>query len=162
MNFKSFDLSFLVQGVQGNDLINNNKFWLEGMQTNFNQGAATLNHWREDNRNTNIPRPALADPNANVRRFSDRFIEDGSYIRLRNLTVGWNVPAKFLEKYAIDRVRIYAMAQNLLTITDYSGYDPEIAGSAEGTGGQGNLVRGIDNGVFPKARNFIGGVQITF
>ena len=162
LNFKSFDLSFLVQGVQGNDLINNNKFWLEGMQTNFNQGAATLNHWREDNRNTNIPRPALADPNANVRRFSDRFIEDGSYIRLRNLTVGWNVPAKFLEKYAIDRVRIYAMAQNLLTITDYSGYDPEIAGSAEGTGGQGNLVRGIDNGVFPKARNFIGGVQITF
>lgn len=163
VNFKAFDFSFLIQGVQGNDLINNNKFWLEGMHTNFNQGASALNHWTEDNRNTNIPRPALGDPNGNVRRFSDRFIEDGSYLRCRNITLGWSVPAKFLQKHAIDRLRIYVMAQNLFTITDYSGFDPEIEGIAEGsTGGQGNLVRGIDNGVFPKARTFIGGLQITF
>ena len=95
----------------------------------FNSDVAVLNAWTPENPNTSMPRAINADPNNNART-SDRFIEDGSYMRIKNLTIGYNFSNQFLSRMFADYVKglkFYATAQNLLTLTNYYGYDPEIA-----------------------------------
>jgi len=162
-SYMNFDISVLLHGVHGNDIMNENIFWREGFLRNFNAGIEALDRWTPQNTDTDVPRAVRADPNGNIRRFSDRFIEDGSYMRIRNLTIGYTFPAQILETLGgLSKIRIYGSSQNLLTITNYSGYDPEIGAKAEGTGSSGELDRGIDNGVFPQARSFLMGLQVTF
>ena len=97
----------------------------------------------------------MDDPNQNA-RISDRFVEDGSYLRVKNIQLGYNLPKSILDKIHFQKFRIYVSAQNLITWTTYSGHDPEI-----GVIG-GALEIGIDRGFYPQSRVVLGGVNITF
>jgi hypothetical protein len=161
-----------LQGVSGNEIYSVVKYDLEGMTRLFNSGTAVLNRWTPQNTNTTIPRAISGDPNKNARA-SDRFIEDGSYFRIKNLTIGYSVPAKVfsnLTNNTLTRMRVYFTSQNLLTITNYeNGYDPEI-GNRNDVSVSNNprapltntLTQGIDYGQFPQARSFILGLQVGF
>src|SRR5690606_20373715 len=141
------------QGVSGNEILNNLRYHTEGMTRLFGASAAVLDRWTPTNRDTDVPRAVSGDPNRNA-RVSSRFIEDGSYLRLKNISLGYSIPTSALEsssKGTISKVRVYFSAQNLLTNTDYSGYDPEIGVR---TGIDSSLGSGIDYGQFPAARTF--------
>jgi TonB-dependent starch-binding outer membrane protein SusC len=158
--YKNFDLTLFGQGVYGNDIYNNLKYPLEGMTRLFGSSVNVLNAWTPTNTNTDIPRAINQDPNGNATRASDRFVEKGSYFRIKNVALGYNLANKFLSKLTngtISTGRIYVSAQNLLTITKYSGYDPEI-----GARDNNQLVYGIDDGQFPQARTFLAGLQLGF
>jgi TonB-linked SusC/RagA family outer membrane protein len=159
-NWKGFDATMFLQGVSGNEIYSIVKYDLEGMTRLFNSGTAVLNRWTPENPNTNVPRAVSGDPNQNARA-SDRFVEDGSYFRVKNLTLGYNFssPGSFTRN-ALTKLRIYTTMQNLLTITKYkSGYDPEIGNRNMGTNG---LTQGIDYGQFPQARSIVVGLQLGF
>jgi TonB-linked SusC/RagA family outer membrane protein len=161
-NWKGFDAMLFLQGVSGNEIYSVVKYDLEGMTRLFNSGTAVLNRWTPENSNTSVPRAVSGDPNQNARA-SDRFVENGSYFRIKNLTVGYNVSASSLSaltRNAVTKFRIYATTQNLLTVTKYkSGYDPEIGNRNSMTNG---LTQGIDYGQFPQSRSLVVGVQIGF
>jgi TonB-linked SusC/RagA family outer membrane protein len=157
--YKNFDFTLYLQGVQGNKIYNGTKVVTQGMLRLFNAGPAVLNAWTPTNTNTDVPRAISGDPNNNSRT-SDRFIEDGSYMRIKNLTIGYSIPAKTLGNLTnsvVSKVRVYVSSQNLLTLTKYTGYDPEI-GSRNGT----LLRNGIDYANFPQARTLLAGLQVTF
>jgi TonB-dependent starch-binding outer membrane protein SusC len=156
--YKNFDASIFFQGTQGNKIFNGGRVLSEGMRRLFNASTAVLNAWTPANPNTLIPRVINGDPNENA-RVSDRWIEDGSYLRLKNVMLGYTLPEttlKSLTKGAVSRFRIYVSSQNLLTFTQYKGWDPEI-GSKNGA-----LTNGIDYGQYPSARSFQVGVQVGF
>jgi len=177
--FGALDFSMIWQGVQGNEIYNNSKYWGEGMYHYYNNFATTLDRYRAEdltftnpvsgvttvypkNVDTDIPRAVLGDPNQNLRA-SSRFIENGSYFRLKTLNIGYTLPSSLSEKMKLDRMRIYVGGKNLLTFTKYSGYDPEV-GSGDG---RYNLSRGIDaqfpwGATFPNTREFFVGAQVTF
>ena len=131
----------------------------QGQLRLFNATTDVLNAWTPQNTNTDVPRSISGDPNQNSRT-SDRFIEDGSYLRLKNLSIGYTIPAAVLSKATkgyVNRLRIYASSQNLLTFTGYSGYDPEIASK------NGNLLNnGIDYAQYPQARTLLVGINLGF
>jgi TonB-dependent starch-binding outer membrane protein SusC len=154
-SFRNFDLTIFLQGVQGNEVYNGTKVLRQGMLRLFNAGTEVLNAWTPTNTNTDVPRAVDGDPNRNSRT-SDRFIEDGSYLRIKNLTLGYTFPSSVLGR-SFSRFRIYGSAQNLLTFTKYTGYDPEIGSRFSGT-----LTNGVDYGQFPSARTLLLGVQVGF
>ena len=156
--YKGFDLTMFIQGVNGNKIYNGTRVITEGMQRLFNSGTEVMNAWTPTNTNTNVPRAVTGDPNSNARP-SDRFLEDGSYLRIKNLNIGYSLPASLLSftNGTIKKFRIYFTAQNLLTVTKYKGYDPEV-----GSRNYGALTNGIDYGQFPQPKTFIGGIQLGF
>ena len=158
-NYRNFDFTLYLQGVQGNKIYNGTKVVTQGMLRLFNAGADVMQAWTPTNTNTNVPRAVSGDPNNNSRT-SDRFIEDGSYMRVKNVTIGYAIPVKTLGSLTngvMSKVRVYVSTQNLLTFTKYTGYDPEI-GSRNGT-----LLRsGIDYANYPQPRTFLAGLQVTF
>ena len=162
--WKGFDASIFFQGSEGNEIYAELVAWTEGMHNNFNGSADVLNRWTPQNTNTSIPRAARNDPNGNITQISDRYVKDGSYLRLKNVVLGYTLPQSLLEPIGISSVRFYLTGRNLLTFTDYPFYDPEIGSGAIGTGGSSNLntARGIDNGYYPQARTYIVGLQLTF
>ena len=113
-----------------------------------------LNYWTPENPNTNIPRLAGTDANNNG-RLSDRYVENGSYLRLRNVQLGYTLPSALVKKAMLQNVRLFVSGQNLFTITGYSGIDPEVGQST-------SLSRGVDYGIYPQSRVITGGVSITF
>jgi TonB-dependent starch-binding outer membrane protein SusC len=160
-NYKNFDVSLFLQGVQGNQIFNILRYHTEGMTRLFNASTVVLDRWTPTNTNTTVPRAVSGDPNRNARA-SSRWIEDGSYMRVKNIILGYNLPASQLNtwgKGTISKVRVFVQSQNPLTFTKYTGYDPEIAVR---TGLDTTLGAGIDFGQFPAARTFIGGIQLTF
>ncbi len=125
--------------------------------------GVTVYHWYDDitnvrvaNPGTSIPRATVNDPNDND-RVSDRYIEDGSYVRLKNITLGYTFPKKLAQKWGLENLRVYANFQNLLTITGYSGYDPEIGASTASAN-----VMGLDNGRYPSPTVYSFGLNVTF
>ena len=152
LTWKGFDLTFLFQGSYGNEIINGNKQALELFNGQQNASTSALLRWTETNPSSTMPRAKL-DP-APV--FSDRFIEDGSYIRLKTLNLGYSLPKSVLDKVKLSRVRLYLIGQNLLTWTDYTGYDPEI------TSGDNTTQQGTDTGIYPVFRSISGGLTVTF
>ncbi|NDV84014.1 TonB-dependent receptor [Bacteroides sp. 51] len=146
--YKGFDLNVFLQGVAGNDIYNANRVTLEGMYTVRNQTRKVLDRWTGEGTSHSMPRAIYSDPNKNTRT-SNRFIEDGKYLRLKNVTLGYTLPAAVLKKAYISNLRIYMSAQNLLTLTDYSGFDPEVQG-------------GVDNSNYPLTRNISFGIDIKF
>lgn len=160
--YKGFDLSVFFQGVQGIDIYNGLRYWTEGMAEVYNHSEKVLQRWTGEGTSKTMPRAVLGDPNFN-RRPSDRFVEDGSFTRLRTLSIGYRLPSDWLRsvsKESISNVRVYLTGQNLLTFTNYSGYDPEI-----GTGynqGAGVANQGVDYGVLPQPKTIMAGIQITF
>ena len=156
--YGNFDLTLFFQGVQGNEIYNASRVIIEGGQRLFNAGTQVLDAWSPTNTDTDIPRMVAGDPNRN-NRVSDRFIEDGSYLRLKNLVIGYTIPAETLNSFAggkLGSLRVYFTSQNLLTISDYSGLDPEV-GTLQGS----LLSNGIDFGQYPSPRTLMGGIQIT-
>ncbi|OJJ21894.1 hypothetical protein BKI52_14490 [marine bacterium AO1-C] len=152
-SYKNFDLSMFWQGVQGNDVFN---AVIRYDFSTTNRLATRLGYWNGQGSTNTEPRLTASDPNQNA-RISDRFVEDGSYLRLKNIQIGYTLPAPILSKIKVSKLRVYIAAQNLFTITGYKGLDPEI-----GAGADGVLDLGIDRGFYPQARMFLTGVSITF
>lgn len=162
--WKNFDLSAIVQGVQGNDVyFLYGNFAYETQLRGFNSYRDILDRWTPANTDTDIPRVTVDDRNRN-RRISTRFLEDGSYMRLRNLTLGYNLSG-LIKSERIREWRVYVSAQNLLTITRYSGLDPEIQANTNDTRGfdiSSDLAVGIDWGTVPAPRIFLIGMNLNF
>ena len=154
--FKGLELSVFFQGSFGNDIYNQNRETLEAMGAPLNQLTTVLNRWTPANTNTNVPRAVFGDPNGNA-RYSDRFIEDGSYVRLKNLTLAYNLPVGLIGHAALSNLRLYVTGQNLITWTHYSGYDPEVSSDPFTTTGQGR-----DYGVYPQSRTYTVGLNASF
>ena len=158
-SYKGFDFTLFFQGVQGNKVYNGTKVIGQGMLRLFNASTDVLNAWTPQNTNTDVPRAVSGDPNNNSRT-SDRFIEDGSYLRLKNFSIGYTIPADKIGKLTgsvLSKARIYVSSQNLLTFTKYTGYDPEVSSK------YGNLLtNGIDYGQYPQARTLTVGVNLGF
>ncbi len=161
-SYKGFDVNLFLQGVQGVELYYGYRYFAAGMLRPFNYEKRTLNRWTGPDTSNEIPRAVGGDPAKNTRE-SSRFIGDGSFLRCRNLTLGYSIPSTTLENIGgfVSRARFYLTAQNLFTITDYEGYDPEI-GSQSDNPDNFSRGRGIDNGQFPQARTYMLGVQVTF
>lgn len=156
-SYKNFDLNTQWGGTVGNDIFNAMRYYTYDLSSVTNKDVAVLNYWRPDNTNTNIPRLAGKDVNDNM-RISDRYVEDGSYLRLRNVQLGYTFPIAITKKAYMQKLRVYVSGQNLLTFTNYSGADPEV-GQITSTN---YLSRGVDIGTYPQAMTITGGVSITF
>ncbi|MBU3821951.1 TonB-dependent receptor [Flavobacteriaceae bacterium XHP0103] len=151
-NYKNWDFNAFFTGVQGRDLINTNIYDLEGMPRLFNAGVGVLDRWTPTNPSNTVPRAGGAPQNLQI---STRYLEDGSFTRLKNLSIGYTLPNDIFGADYFKSCRIYVSGQNVFTITDYSGLDPEIA---SGNG----FNSGIDRGAFPQPRTYLIGLQVTF
>jgi hypothetical protein len=164
LNYGNFDFSTLVKGVEGNDIyFLYGNFAYETQLRGFNSYRDILNRWTPENTDTDIPIASVDDRNGN-RRASTRFLEDGSYFRIRNINLGYNFK-DMIKQEGISNLRIYLSVQNALTITSYPGLDPEIQANANDTRGLGlssDLSVGIDWGTVPAARTWTAGVQLGF
>lgn len=158
-DYKGFDLNIFFQGVGGNYIYNGNDFTLMSMDTGRNFRQSTLNAWTPDSPNTNVPRAVLGDPNKN-NRASTRFLEDGSYLRLKTIQLGYSLQRNALDKLGMSRLRFYLSGQNLWTVTNYSGLDPEVAVTYGGS--NAILSRGVDRSLYPQYKSVILGVQLQF
>jgi len=154
VSFKNFDLSLFWQGVGGNKLYNGNRFELEGMDAGRNFLNSTLAAWTPQNTNTAMPRAVLGDPNRNARE-STRFLENGAYLRLKLVQLGYTLPQDLLKKMKFSKLRVYLSGQNLVTFTKYSGLDPEV-------GTFSALDTGVDRMLYPQNKRLLAGVQLTF
>lgn len=155
--YKNFDLSIFLQGSVGNDVMNLTRRAGTSNSLLFqNQLTEALDYWTPTNTDTNIPRPIGSTSNYNV-EISDRYVEDGSYLRIQNLTLGYTLPQSLVSKAKISRLKVYGSVQNLFTFTNYSGYDPEI-----GSFNQNVLLSGIDNGRYPSPRIYSLGINLEF
>jgi len=147
-------LTVFLQGSQGNDIYNASRMETEGMYDAKNQSTTVLYRWRRPGQITNMPRATSAKDNLVA---SSRFVEDGSYMRIKTLTLSYNFQGGILKKLKIGKIQPYFTAQNLLTITKYSGFDPEVnqfGGSA--------VTQGIDWGTYPQSKNYVFGLNVEF
>lgn len=151
MSFKGFDFAAFASGIQGNDVVN------ASMGYGFpysNRTTKVLDAWSLENPNSEVMRPSALDVVNS--EFSDYYIEDGSYLRVKYITLGYTLPDSILKKFRLTNLRLYVSANNLFTFTEYSGFDPEI--------GANNDPRdvGIDRGFYPQAKSVLGGIQLSF
>ncbi|GAK91367.1 TonB-dependent receptor [Nonlabens ulvanivorans] len=158
-SYKDFDLSIFFQGSQGGEIFNLTNVQLVNGDSNTTVSNFN-NAWTPTNTNTNVPRVG----NNSNREISSRFVEDGSYIRLKNVSLGYNVPSELLSKIRLERLRFSVSAQNLLTITDYSGLDPEASyfGGGGSSNAKQNTIRGFDFGNYPTSRTVTFSLNATF
>lgn len=154
LSYKGFNLNVFFQGSYGNDIYNASRYETEGMYNGQNQSTEVIRRWRIPGQITDIPRATTGTDNL---RASTRFIENGSYIRLKSLTLSYDIQLGVLKRWNITRLQPYFTAQNLFTLTNYKGFDPEVnqyGGSA--------TVQGIDWGTYPQVKTFIFGLNIDF
>ena len=147
--YKNFDLSIFFQGSYGNDIWNGVRVSHEGMESTYNQFTSTLNRWNGEGSSNTMPRAIYADPNRN-NRASTRWVEDGSYLRLKNLTFGYRFTQDWLKKIGAKSLRLYLSFDNLWTLTNYSGLDPEVG------------LWGLDYGIYPTSRVYMFGASVKF
>jgi len=149
LDFKNFDLMAFASGAAGNKIF-------QGLRrldiNNSNWQTVALSRWTGEGTSTTYPRLTSNDTNGNFGNMSDFYLENGDYVRLKVVQLGYSLPAHLVGKISANKLRVYISAENLLTLTKYTGYDPEIGGG----------VFGIDKGVYPQARTFILGVQLQF
>lgn len=161
--WKNFDLALFFDGSVGNDVYNYPKFRLESGNFSGNYGYKIADSWRPDNQNTSVPRFSKIDGQLNKIGYSDRWLESGSYLRLKTIELGYTLPKSLVKKAYLDRVRVYAMAENLFTFTGYSGYTPDVgASSITDANGYYVLSTGVDQGRYPIPRTFSFGIQVGF
>ncbi|HEX6428838.1 MAG TPA: TonB-dependent receptor [Niastella sp.] len=166
VSYKQFDLSVIGSGVSGNKVFNSIRAGIEGGAGWDNYGTKLLNRWTPTNTNTDVPRVVMFDPNKNGRA-SARWLENGSFLRITTLQVGYTLPQELLQRAHLSNARIYVTAQNLITFTKYTGFDPDFANN------NGLFDRAIDNGSYPNRpftaneagglpnpRSFLLGVQL--
>lgn len=151
-SYKGFELMVFMQGTSGNSIFNINRFELESLTGVSNQSRRVLDRWTPTNPSTTMPR-ANAVGNAYV--ISDRQIEDGSYLRVKNVNLSYTLPQALTKRAKLNNVKVYVSAQNLLTFTNYTGFDPEV-----NRYGQNTLSQGTDYGSYPGSRIFLGGLVL--
>lgn len=148
-DYKGFDVMVFAQGVAGNKIF-------QGLRrldvANANYSTEALSRWTGEGTSNSFPRLSTSDTNGNFTNMSDFYLEDGDYLRIKNVQLGYSLPSDVINKVGLQKVRLYAAAENLLTFTKYTGYDPEIGGD----------VFGIDRGYYPQARTFYFGANIQF
>jgi len=160
--YKAFDFSMAVQGVQGRDLYPALRVFLESMNGEHGQMATTKNRWQPDDPSGTMPRATRNDPNQNVRP-STRFVEDASYLRINSLEIGYSLPERWVSAVGIERSRVSIQGRNLLTITGYSLYNPDTRGGEGFRELSGNpLNMGVDAGAYPIPRVIQVGVDLAF
>jgi TonB-linked SusC/RagA family outer membrane protein len=147
--YRGFDFMVFAQGAAGNKIFQGLRRLDVG---NANFPARALGRWTGPGTSNDYPRLITTDPNGNFGNMSDFYLENGDYARLKVVQLGYTLPTKWFGKTGISRLRVYVTAENLLTLTDYTGYDPEVGGG----------VFGIDKGQYPQARAFLGGIQLQF
>lgn len=157
--YKNFDLSILGQFSYGNDIFNYNlASGLEGFNPSSNQFVDFVDRWREPGDITDVPRPAPGSLDNGA--VSSRFVEDGSFFRIRNITLGYSLPNEIAERIKMKRLRFYVTVQNAYVFTKYRGYDPEVSSSHGGA--NTGLIYGYDYGSYPQPRIFTTGINLTF
>jgi TonB-linked SusC/RagA family outer membrane protein len=173
-SYQGFDINVLLTGSYGNDVVNYQRRWLENPRENTNLLQSALGYAQlalidptgpVDYRNVQIvggdpytPRIAASSQSSTSNyRFSDRFVEDGSYLRIKNISIGYNIPQRIISKYGIASLKIYSNMQNVFTFTKYKGYDPEV-----GSLNQDALLSGIDNGRYPSPIITTIGLNVNF
>ena len=163
VQYKGFDLGLFFDGMIGNKIYNYTRCRMESMNEFTNFGTSTLNAWTEQNRNTDMPRFTQEDKNENRRRCSDRWLENGSFFRLKTLEFGYTLPQNLLTPLRMNNLRIYTAMDNLFTATKYTGYTPDLGqNDGQNGGGDSTMTRGCDHGRFPLARTITFGVQLNF
>lgn len=166
-DYKGFDLSVLLNGQAGVQIANQTRYWLNNMKYDNSQGGISnvstevLNAWKGEGSTNTYTRNSY-DAAPSNRWFSTFNIENGAFLRVRNVQLGYTLPTAISQKVGMSRARIYVAAQNLFTFTEYTGYDPEV-GSRDANNRTGNALQtGVDFGRYPVARMFTGGVNIQF
>ncbi len=165
LSYKNFDINIVISGVSGLKLVNTTRFSTVNASTGHNATTEILNRWRKPGDVAALPRAGQNVTASGNLRPSDFFIENGSYLRLRNLTIGYSIPAKNLSNFTanvLTSFRFYIAAENLVTITKYKGYDPEISTQDGGGGTSFIFRRGLDGFQLPQPRIFIAGIQLGF
>jgi TonB-linked SusC/RagA family outer membrane protein len=157
LSFMGFDVTGFVQFSVGNEIYNANRIYMDQFGSGGdNHTTRALDRWTPENTDATEPRAVWGDPNLNTRD-SDRFVEDGSYVRLKNVVLGYTLPTEFSSRFGFRTARLYVQGQNVLTATDYSGFDPEVNYS-----GQTAVSRGTDFYTLPQARVFTFGINVGF
>jgi len=160
-SYKGFDMSFFVYASYGNKVYNQTRAFLERMSSYYNGDINALHRWTPTHTRTNVPRSVFNDPvqlnSITNGDMSNRWVEDGSYIRLKNITLGYSLPAAWTKKAKLTGARVYVSAQNLLMITSYSGFDPESQNQSVK-----NSQLGIDYAVQPQPKVFLAGLSVNF
>lgn len=164
-NYKNWDFNAFINGAAGHEIYNTNIYDLEGMPRTFNAGVAVLDRWTPNNPSNSVPRAFDGNNGINTAS-SDRYVEDGTYARLKNATIGYTIGQDSKLSEYFSKLRLYISGQNLLTLTNYSGLDPEI-GVAQtvgpaANGGNTTTGYGIDLGNYPQPKSVIVGLQLTF
>ncbi|HSB93178.1 MAG TPA: hypothetical protein VLC28_08680, partial [Flavitalea sp.] len=161
-SYKAWDLNLYFYGVYGNKILNYVESNLESFQKRGSEGVENVsvdyyqNHWTPTNPSNRYARALANDDNTLNNVPSSIWVENGSYLKLKNLTIGYTLPAGLLKRYMISRMRLYVSTQNLFTITSYSGLDPEI-----GIQGGNATQNGVDNGTYPSSRYYTFGLNVT-
>lgn len=162
LSWNNFTLDIFFQGVSGNKVMDATRILTESMALAVNQSSSVLNRWKKPGDNTDMP--GVSPNNWDNSLPSSRFIENGSYLRLKSLTLGYKLPEALINKIKLSRCFIYLTAENLLTFTNYKGFDPELSafsGKSNSTTDQ-NAAPGVDYGTYPQSRDFIFGINISF
>lgn len=149
MNFEGFDFMLFAQGVAGNKIFQGLRR-LDILTSNYSTRA--MSRWHGEGTSNDFPRLTDSDPNGNFSNMSDFYLENGDYLRFKVVQLGYTLPNKLFNKIGVSRLRVYVTAENLFTLTNYTGYDPEVGGG----------VFGIDKGQYPQARTILGGIQLSF
>ncbi len=149
MEYKGLDLMVFAQGVGGNKIFQGLRR-LDILTSNYSTRA--MSRWHGEGTSQDYPRLVDSDPNGNFTKMSDFYLEDGDYLRVKLLQLGYTLPQNLFGRLGLNRLRVYVTAENLLTLTRYTGFDPEVGGG----------VFGIDKGQYPQARTFLGGIQLSF
>ena len=149
LKYKAFDFMTFTQGVAGNKIF-------QGLRrldvANANYQTSILDRWTGEGSTNSNPRLTNSDPNGNTSKFSNYYLENGDFIRFKTIQLGYTLPSELVSKIGAQKLRVYVTGENLLTLTEYTGYDPEIGGS----------VMGIDKGFYPQARSFMFGINLQF
>ena len=154
-----------LTGLAGVELANSLIYNTEGTNKVFNHSVTVINRWRKEGDIATIPKANQNATGTKNLRPSDRYIESGAYMRVRNVTLGYNFNQNTLKSVfgnAISSIRLYTTAQNLITVTNYRGYDPEVLGGSDDDNKRAIFQRGVDKGTYPQARTFILGLQVGF
>ncbi|WP_161599506.1 SusC/RagA family TonB-linked outer membrane protein [Hymenobacter nivis] len=161
--YRGFDLQASLVGTLGNDVVNANKGWWYSGSYNYNKIAGLENlAWHGEGTSNTVPRIAANDNNQNLTRFSNFYVEDGSYARLRNLQLGYTFSKSVSNAMRMASLRLYVSGQNMFTFTKYSGLDPEIGYGRSYTDASSALNRGVDLGNYPTSRTYLVGANIAF
>lgn len=155
--YGGFDMDFNFQGVYGNKILNLNRRYIDNMEGNVNGTKVALDRWKSpENPGSGWVNRANRKQTGSNGRTSTWHLEGGSYLRLQNLSLGYTLPSNFTQKFKVEKLRVYVSGQNLFTITNYSGYNPEVNARPSQ-----NLTPGEDYGTYPLARTYMFGLNLT-